>query len=25
VIAGSFALMPNRRLGYLVWHAVGLI
>lgn len=22
--AGAFALHPNRRLGYLVWHAVGL-
>jgi uncharacterized membrane protein len=25
VIAGSFALLPGRRLGYLVWHAVGLV
>jgi uncharacterized membrane protein len=25
VIAGSFALLPDRRLGYLVWHAVGIV
>lgn len=24
VIAGTFALLPNRQLGHLVWHAVGL-
>lgn len=25
VIAGVFTLLPDRRLGYLVWHGVGLI
>ncbi len=25
VIAGAFTLLPQRRLGYLVWHSVGLI
>jgi len=25
VIAGIFTLMPGRRLGYLVWHGVGLV
>lgn len=25
VIAGVFTLLPGRRLGYLVWHAVGLV
>lgn len=25
VIAGIFTLLPDRRLGYLVWHAVGLV
>jgi hypothetical protein len=25
VIAGVFTLLPDRRLGYLVWHALDLI
>ncbi|WP_151637961.1 DUF2306 domain-containing protein [Noviherbaspirillum aerium] len=25
VIAGVFTLLPDRRLGYLVWHSAGLI
>ena len=25
VIAGVFTLMPQRRLGYLLWHTVGLV
>jgi uncharacterized membrane protein len=25
VVAGALALLPDRRLGYLVWHTVGLI
>jgi uncharacterized membrane protein len=25
VVAGIFTLLPHRRLGYVVWHAVGLI
>lgn len=25
VIAGLLTLLPNRRLGYLVWHAAGLM
>jgi uncharacterized membrane protein len=25
VVAGIFTLLPGRRLGYLVWHAVGLV
>ena len=25
VIAGAFTLLPDRRLGQLVWHAVGLV
>lgn len=25
VIAGLFTLLPQRRLGYLVWHGVGLL
>jgi uncharacterized membrane protein len=25
VIAGAFTLLPDRRLGYLIWHAAGLI
>ncbi len=24
-VAGLLTLLPNRRLGYLVWHAVGLV
>lgn len=25
LVAGIFTLLPQRRLGYLVWHSVGLI
>jgi uncharacterized membrane protein len=25
VVAGVFALLPDRRFGYLVWHTAGLI
>jgi uncharacterized membrane protein len=25
VVAGIFTLLPGRQLGYLVWHAVGLV
>jgi uncharacterized membrane protein len=25
VVAGIFTLLPGRRLGYLVWHAAGLV
>lgn len=25
VIAGAFTLLPDRRLGYMVWHHVGLV
>ncbi len=25
VVAGVFTLLPQRRLGYLVWHGIGLV